>query len=192
MEHSAWCQRRSEPAAIHRVPDAVRRPLRRSAEPGPTDGTRGPRISSAPQARCAASAARWIELRAEMPVADFGDEIDEGPHLGRQQPRGRIDDVDRQRWLLEFLQHYPEPAGLDRFRRLIGQHPRQAAALRGILDRGVGTVGGETRRARPADLSAMLDKVPVRRGGRGAELYRLVDSDRLRRARLTAPLEIAG
>src|SRR6266403_347426 len=117
--------------------------------------------------------------RSEMPVADFGDEIDEGAHLGRQQPRGRIDDVDRQRRLLEFLQHYPEPPGLDRFRRLIGQHPRQAAALLGILDRGVGTVGGETRRARHANLSAMLDKVPVRRGGRGAELYRLVGSDHL-------------
>jgi hypothetical protein len=37
-----------------RVPDAVRRSPRRAAEPGPT-GTRGPRISSAPPGRCAAS-----------------------------------------------------------------------------------------------------------------------------------------
>ena len=56
-------------------------------------------------------------------------EIDEGAHLGRQQPRGRIDDVDRQRRLLEFRQHDFQPAALDRLRGLIGQHPRQAAAL---------------------------------------------------------------
>ena len=44
--------------------------------------------------------------------------------------------MDRQRRLLEFRQHDFEPAGLDGFRRLIGQHPRQAAALLGMPDRG--------------------------------------------------------
>ena len=99
--------------------------------------------------------------------------------------------MDRQRWLLEFLKHDAEPAGPDRVRRLIGQHPRQAAALLGILDRGIGTVGGETRRARHANLPAIFDKVPVRRRGRGAELNRLMASDRLRRGRLAALLQIA-
>ena len=91
-------------------------------------------------------------------------------HLGRQQPRGRIDDVDRQRRLLEFRQHDFQPAGLDRGGGLVGHHPGQAAALLGILDRGVGTVGGKARRAGDADIAALVDEAPVRRRAQGAEL----------------------
>jgi hypothetical protein len=43
----------------HRVPDAVQRPSRCSAEPGPIVVDQdGPRTSSAPQGRCAASGER--------------------------------------------------------------------------------------------------------------------------------------
>ena len=41
---------------------------------------------------------------------------------------------------------------------LIGQHPRQAAALLGILDRGVGAVGRESRRAGDSDIAACSTK----------------------------------
>src|SRR5258708_26289995 len=41
----------------------------------------------------------------EMPVDRLGHEIDEGADLGRQQPRGRIDDVNRHGGQFELLQH---------------------------------------------------------------------------------------
>src|SRR6516162_2346733 len=83
---------------------------------------------------------------AKMPITDLDHEIDEGAHLGRQQPRCRIDDVDRQWRLLELRQHDFQRSCLDRLRGLIGQHPGQAAILRSILDRGIGTVGRQPRR----------------------------------------------
>src|ERR1035441_10866122 len=98
--------------------------------------------------------------------------------------------MDRQRWLLEFCQHDPEPSGLERVGRLIGQHPRQPAVLLGILDRSVGAVGAEPRRTRHADLTVTPDKAPFRRGADGAELYRFMRRNRLRRRRLAALLEI--
>jgi len=75
-------------------------------------------------------------------------------------------------------------------RRLIGQHPRQAAALLGILDRGVGAVGGEPRRARHADLAAVFDKAPVQRRDQAPNWIVSCECDRRRRLRLAAPLEI--
>ena len=57
-----------------------------------------------------------LENAQQMPVGDLGHEIDEGAHLGRQQPRGRIDDVDRQRRLLECGEHDFEPPGFQRLR----------------------------------------------------------------------------
>ena len=52
----------------------------------------------APERACRARVSRNASRR-------LGHEIDEGAHLGRQQPRGRIDDVDRQRRLLEGGEH---------------------------------------------------------------------------------------
>ena len=56
--------------------------------------------------------AECADRSAEMPVGGLGHEIDEGAHLGRQQPRRRIDDVDRQRRLLERGEHDLEPPAL--------------------------------------------------------------------------------
>src|SRR5450755_1006873 len=98
--------------------------------------------------------------------------------------------MNRQRWLLEFCQHDPEPSGLDRVGRLIGQYPRQAAVLLGILDRSVGAVGAEPRRARHADLAVTPDKAPFRRGDDGAELYSFMRRNCLRRRRLAVLVEI--
>src|ERR1700710_1024129 len=105
-----------------------------------------------------------------MPIAGLDHEIDETPHLGRQQPRGRIDNVDRQRRLLEFRQHDLEPSSLDRVGGLVGQYASEATALPGILDRGVRAVGGEARRAWDADILPILDKAPVGRRSWRAEL----------------------
>src|SRR5882757_7253783 len=98
---------------------------------------------------------------SEMPIADLGHEIDEGAHLGRQQPRCWVHEVDRQRWLLEFRQHDFEPASLKRLRCLIGHDLRQAAVLFGILKCGVGAVGGKTRRVPHPKLAGISDKAPV-------------------------------
>ena len=97
--------------------------------------------------------------------------------------------MDRQRRPLEFRQHNFEPAGLDRIGRLVGHHIREAAILFGVLDRGVGDVGGEARCAGHAKLAATPDEAPFRRA---AKQDRVVRSDRLRRLWLTARLEIAG
>ena len=98
--------------------------------------------------------------------------------------------MDRQCGLLEFRQHDLQPAGFQRLRGLIGQHPRQAAALLGILDRSIRTVGGQARRARYADLAAVLDKAPVQRIRHGAELNGVMRCDFVRPLRLAAALEI--
>ena len=70
--------------------------------------------------------------------------------------------------------------------RLIEQHAGQTAVLLGILDRGIGAVGGKPRRAGDADLAAVFDETPVRRRGHGAELDRVMRGDLLRPFRLAA------
>src|SRR6202166_5312123 len=58
-----------------------------------------------------------IMLKLAKPqVGGLGDEIDECAHLGRQQPRRRIDQVDRQRRLLGFRRHDSKPTGRERER----------------------------------------------------------------------------
>jgi len=114
---------------------------------------------------------------------DLGYEIDEGTHLGREQPRRRIDDMDRHCRLLEFREYDLEPSGLQRLGRLIEHHPRQAPALLGIMDGGVRAVGRKARRGRQTNFAAVLDEAPVRACGHDAKLNRLMrgDFDRVRR-----------
>src|SRR5216683_9466 len=66
-----------------RVPDAVQRVLRCTAEPGPTAAPDGPRISSAPLTRCAASGERnaSYSIVARMSEATSGNERDAGPDV---------------------------------------------------------------------------------------------------------------
>ena len=74
---------------------------------------------------------------------------------------------------------------------LIGQHPRQAAALLGILDRGIGAVAGKARRASATRISRPSST--KRQSGSAVMAPNWMvscDGDRLRRLRLAAPLEI--